>query len=215
MKKLLLASLLAAGSALPAQAATITFTQGSYALPSYTTATVFQSFETAPIGQYTPGANESVSGEVEVRRGTVPGEFVDPDTNPNNQYLAVQNGTYGVNFGAPVQFFSFILGSLDAYNQLVLNYADGTSQTLLGRQIIGDTGVGPFNSSTAGRVSYDFGGGTGLSSVSFTSGQPAFEIDALATAVPEASTWAMMLVGLGAVGGMARRRRRVRVSYAA
>ncbi len=34
------------------------------------------------------------------------------------------------------------------------------------------------------------------------------------TAVPEAATWAMMLVGLGVVGAVARRRQNVRVAYA-
>ncbi len=40
---------------------------------------------------------------------------------------------------------------------------------------------------------------------------------AVAAAVPEPATWAMMFLGLGAIGGMMRRRRRVtrRVSYAA
>ncbi len=34
------------------------------------------------------------------------------------------------------------------------------------------------------------------------------------TAVPEAATWAMMLVGLGLVGAVARRRQQVRIAYA-
>ncbi len=33
------------------------------------------------------------------------------------------------------------------------------------------------------------------------------------TAVPEAATWAMMLVGLGVIGAVARRRQNVRVAY--
>ena len=215
MKKLLLATLLATGAALPAQAATIVFTNGVYTLPSYTTATIFQSFDTAATGQYTPRPNEASSGDVEIFQGTVPGQAVDTDSNPNNRFLAVKGGSYTVNFAAPVQFFSFVLGSLDSYNSLVLSFANGTSQTYSGRQIIGDADVGPLNSATSGRVSYDFGHDSGLTSALFSSGQPAFEIDDLAAAVPEASTWAMMLVGLGAVGGTLRRRRKVRVAFAA
>lgn len=51
-----------------------------------------------------------------------------------------------------------------------------------------------------------------------SNGLAAFEIDnfVVGTAVPEAATWAMMMVGLGVVGGAMRRRKaKVAVSYAA
>ena len=199
-----------AGAPVQASTPTITIINGVYTLPAFTTASVFQSFETAPVNDaYVPRPTEAVTGDVVVRQNTIPGETVDPDSSSSNRYLSIEGGSYSVALGTPVQFFSFILGSLDSYNALTLNFADGTSTVFSGRQIIGDTTVGPFNSGTSGRVSYDLGGQAGITSATFTSSQSAFEIDALASAVPEPATWAMMMAGFGLIGGAARRRRRV------
>ena len=56
-----------------------------------------------------------------------------------------------------------------------------------------------------------------FSSLRLTSGTNAFEIDNVAvnSAVPEPATWAMMLLGFGAVGFSARRRRSMVFAQAA
>lgn len=184
------------------------FTQGDTTLPGYANASVFQNFASDPTGvPYAPLPNETVSGDVQVMQGTVPGISVQPTASSSNYYLDIVNGSYGVTLAQPSQFFSFVFGSLDNYNTLTLDFADGSTETLSGTQIIGQTGTGPFNSPYYGRVSYDVGGGSSITGATFSSTQAAFEIDSLASAVPEASTWAMMMVGVGAVGASLRRRK--------
>ena len=241
MNKYLLPLLAASTAAMPALAApTITFNQTSTGVTG-STAGVFENFET-PANAATAGTpfvsatqtataggtsittvTETGSGATtRVFPGTVPGTAVSP-LSTGNQFLAVEaGGTFTVTFAAPVQFFSFVIGSIDTYNNLKLVLSDGTTvggvNGLSGAAIV-NTPISfnaNGNSSTAGRVSYDFGGGAGLKSAIFTSTQDAFEIDDLAAAVPEAATWAMMMVGLGVVGGAMRRRQtKVAVRFAA
>ncbi|RYF10870.1 MAG: PEP-CTERM sorting domain-containing protein [Oxalobacteraceae bacterium] len=191
------------------------FTNGNFAIPSYTTATVFQNFSGLPDNTaYTPRSNETVGGDVRTMQGSIPGIGVQPTTNDDNTYLDIVRGAYTVSLSTPAQYFSFVLGSLDSYNQLTLVFANGSSTIFTGREIIGETSPGAFNSNTAGRVSFDVGGGAGISTAIFTSSQAAFEIDSLASAVPEPATWAMMMVGLGVIGGSLRRRPKVTTSFA-
>lgn len=229
MRKYLLTGLLALAPATAhaATTPTIVFTPGVFSIPSYTTASVFESFENggATNTQFTPpsqsdprvaarGFSESVSGDVAIFQGTIPGEAVNPDAT-GDKYLAIQNGSFTVNLGAGVSFFSFVLGSLDNYNTLRLNFADGDFRTFSGTQIIGALGTGPFNSMVNGRVSYDTGTGSQITSAVFSSTQQAFEIDDIAAAVPEPATWAMMILGFGLIGSQLRsRKRQVKVSFA-
>lgn len=230
MRKYLLTGLVALGAASGAQAATtptIIFTPGVFTIPAFTTATVFEAFENggAANTQFNPatqadsrvaarGFTESVSGDVPVFQGTLLGESVNPDGG-GDKYLAVQNGTFTVGLGSGVSFFSFIFGSLDSYNSVRLNFADGDFRVFNGTQIIGASGVGPLNSGTAGRVSYDTGTGSQITSVVFGSSSAAFEIDEIAAAIPEPATWAMMIFGFGMVGSTLRNRKsRTKVSFA-
>ena len=236
MKRLLIAgaTVAAAAAAVPAQAApVIFFTPGVYnfsAVPYTTSNSVFESFEApaqtvgnAPVFN----ANESGTGTLRVQSGNIPNTTADPD--PANvggtQYLAIgaNNGTtstFTYAFTTPVQFLSFILGSLDTYNSLTLNFVGGGSQTYLGGQIIGAATPGAIpgvngngNSTVGGRVSYDAQGGASIASATFGSTFAAFEIDALASAVPEPGSWALMIFGVGMAGASLRTRRR-KVTFA-
>ena len=236
MRKYLVAGLVALASAGAAQAAptpSIFFTPGNTDMPGFTSATIFESFAGGGGGgaAYTPaqqdarvgqrGFSETVSGSnVETFTGFVPGEASGTGVGAADNYLAVgPGGTFGVNFGTAtsgVNFFSFILGSLDSYNSLRLFFTDGTNQLFTGQQIVGvpvafnQNG----NSAVSGRVSYNLGTGSQITRAEFTSTQQAFEIDDLAAAVPEPATWALMLMGFGAVGYSMRRRSKVRFAYA-
>ncbi len=209
MRKALLAGALAIMTAAPAYAApVISFTNGVFSLPPGAGA-IFQNFESSPGGgvQYTPAPGEVTTGEVRVFTNTVPGTTVDPDSNPNNKYLSIENGSYSILFGTPTSVLSFIIGTVDAYNQLTLTLADSTVLNYSGRQILGDTVIGPLNSNTSGRVTYNFGSGPALVSATFSSSQAALELDDVAS-VPEPMTWAMLIGGFGLIGTQLRSRRR-------
>lgn len=221
-----------AAAASPAYAApvpSITFAQGVYGLPSYaSTATIFETFENATSGgtQYsptTPGQRsstlygESTAGGFQgVFNGTVPGQAVNPDSDLN-KFLSIQSGTYTVNFGSVgVQFFSFVFGSLDVYNSLRINFTDGDSKLLTGKEIIGGTNPADGKNYTdTGRVSFNANAGPSISSVTFGSTDRSFEIDDLAAAAPEPATWALMILGFGLIGTQLRSRRRsTKLSFA-
>jgi hypothetical protein len=197
----------AAVSAAPAQAITINFSQGTYAVPSYITPasrTTIQNFESSPVGSFVGATNSTVT------QTTIPGVFVDPDPTSNGKYLAVgAGGSYTAALGG-AQVFSYILGSIDTYNSVLLTFASGSSLLLTGQQIVGQSVAfdANGNSSVAGRVTYDLGGTDAFVSATFTSTKAAFEIDDLVTAAPEPATWGMMILGFGLAGAQLRSRRR-------
>lgn len=215
MKKLVIAGALALGLwAGSAQAATfsVNFNGGSGTLPLGST--VFQSFDAIPAG--------TMIGPNAYSSNTTTGLTARPAYGSTGNYGAVLNGgSYTVAFG-PTNLFSFVLGSLDAFNSLTLNFADGTSQLLTGGNIINDMTFDAGNRTSAetnGTVSYQVTSGALLTGATFrSSGGNSFEFDNLATggvgAVPEPAAWAMMIVGFGLVGGALRRRTKTTVRYA-
>jgi hypothetical protein len=124
-----------------------------------------------------------------------------------------------------IENISFIWGSTDTYNTLDVMARDGT--TVLASFTGNDAALtfpngdqsDPFTNPWAtlhisGADQYDIGG------LRLTSTQNAFEVDNFAiNGVPEPTTWAMMLLGFGAIGFAMRRRKdtralgRIRLSY--
>lgn len=196
-----LALALSASSALAAP--TITYNPGSGTqVPGTTIIEDFEGFATgASIGSNAFALN------------TTSGIGAIPAFGSTGNYGSVLGGgTYSLGF-APSSVFSFVLGSLDSYNSLTLYFADTTSLTYSGSAIVGGLPPADGNQSAAatnGMVSYDVAGGSPIVGALFASSTNSFEFDNLATApVPEPSTWAMMLLGFGAVGAAVRRRRAV------
>ena len=120
-----------------------------------------------------------------------------------------------VTIGNDIDNFSFIWGSVDLYNILTL-------QTLGGTYIFDGAAIaalipgfadGNQTSPTSNPIVTFFLSGDDRQAVSFNmdSDTNAFEIDSIAVnaAVPEPGTWAMMLLGFGAIGVSIRRRRKV------
>lgn len=104
---------------------------------------------------------------------------------------------------------SFDAGSLDPYNFINLDFANGTSQAFGGP-------FGPFTPADSSRLIFTAAGAK-ITGFTLGSGDNSFEFDNLALGgVPEPSTWALMIVGFGAVGGAMRRRVKVQanVSFA-
>lgn len=193
-------------SAAPAQALSVQFNGGSSSLQG---TTIFEDFNSAPLGAYGGGNG--------VFAGSVGGIAARPAFDSTGNFLAVQNGqTSSVTLGIPnVQVLSFVIGSLDGFNEVVLNFLTGPSRTLTGLEVITgnplDSGLpgngNQFSTATNGRVFYDTQGLDSIVSFSLISRGTAFEIDNISTAVPEPATWGMMILAAGMAGTALRRRR--------
>lgn len=122
-------------------------------------------------------------------------------------------------FTQPVNLFGFLLGSPDAYNQLTITSTTGSyvfSPSMLGLPTNGDQTVSRyvnFGTTSAGEriLSATFNNVPAIDAfetANFSAG--------IAAAVPEPAAWAMMILGVGAIGfAMRRQKVAMRVSYAA
>jgi hypothetical protein len=115
---------------------------------------------------------------------------------------------------AVLNSISFIWGSVDSYNTLQLLDGTGPGATVLysftGNDVFNPANGDQSNPSTNPLVTLLLTGGdqTAVRALRLSSTQNAFEIDNVAiNAVPEPSTWALMLLGFGAVGFSMRRGR--------
>lgn len=123
-------------------------------------------------------------------------------------------GTIDLSSFADIFNISFIWGSVDSYN--TLTFVDGLGNALAGGTFVGNDIFNPANGdqtdpNTNPLVTFTFTGADvgAVAGIFLTSnGTNAFETDNYAiNAVPEASTWAMMLLGFGAIGFAMRRRK--------
>lgn len=216
MRKIsIIAATVLAAITLPAQAAlSISFEAGGNTLPAGTT--IINNFNAPAVGTVV-GPNAVIHGTTSDGTGALPA-FGD-----GTQFLSVLGGgSWTTSFG-PTSVFSFVLGSLDTYNSVLLSFVGGGSQLFEGAQIKGAATPTPLTNSgdqvipaTNGRVTYTVGGGDPLiSGVTFLSTGNSMEVDDLAvSAVPEPATWGLMLMGFAAVGRSMRARRRANVGLA-
>lgn len=199
----------------------IIWNQGSVNLPAYTTAIVLEDFSTPDVPNDTAFVGQTTALFTDY--ADVPGPhkprtsvFETPLDGMVGQYLGVVNGAdYTIellNGGA--QFFSFVFNGLSQNDKLTLYFGDGTSQTIIGHDILtGAQVIGGSNSDFPlipdwGRVSYDMYGGPSIVKAVFSSGSGFWYIDSIAFAAPEPGTWAMMILGFGLAGSSIRWRRR-------
>lgn len=192
-----LAVMASAASAAP----TVSFAAGSGATAAGTA--VFQNFES-----YEPGT--SIGANTNVYNTSVGGIAARPAYGSTGNFAAVLGGgSYTLNFAA-TNVFSFVLGSLDTYNSLKLLFSDNSSLTYQGGQIINDLSFPSGNQisgETNGVVTFNANGGPKIVGATFQSTGNSFEFDNLARGgVPEPATWALMILGFGAIGGALRRR---------
>jgi len=223
-------ALAVATSAYAAPAPKIIYSPQNTALPGYTTATIVEPFDTSTPATngtaYTPKSDNGVYSEsVKIQgRNQRVSIYTDPLSGMDGQYIGITNGaSYTINFDQGVQFFSFAFNNLGTNDKLTLTFADGTSTTLKGNDILILTGgaiIGdknnalPTGSADWGRVSYDFQGKSQLVSATFSSGSDTWFIDSIAFAAPEPGAWAMMIAGFGLAGWQLRSRRRKKKSFA-
>ncbi len=140
--------------------------------------------------------------------GAQPDETVNTPLVP---YLDVEaNGTANIDFAAlaswPVHAFEFDWGSVDTFNHLAIHIS-GMPDFLITPPNPGD------GSWTSGNTNGEFvvwgTAGEVFTGMTLTTTEDSFEIDNLAVAVPEPASWAMMILGFGAIGFAMRRRSRM------
>lgn len=137
-----------------------------------------------------------------------PGWAAQPAGSTGN-YLSVgpsgsQPASQTLSFAAGASYFGLLWGSPDDYNTLTLTTNLG-SYSYTGA-LISNPANG--NRLVSGYANFSAGPGEVIQSVLWQSGSNAFETDNHAVvAVPEPETYALMLAGLAAVAGVARRRR--------
>lgn len=112
-------------------------------------------------------------------------------------------------FASPVQYFSFLLGSPDTYNAVLINSTTNgvnSTETLTPADLEVTPPDG--NQSFAEYVNFYTTGDTTIDAIRFNSSSDAFEVSNFSvSAVPEPSTWAMMILGFVGLGFMAYRRK--------
>jgi hypothetical protein len=161
---------------------------------------------TDPPGGYIVSSSPFISdgylftGKGGVVNGSTPVTFMAPAGDTTNYLATTDNkgsGSESVSFGSTQSKFGLYWGSVDSYNTLTF---------LLGGKV-----VGKFTGSDVAS-SFDKYGNSGVSDyvnfagkfdeVTFSATEAAFEVDnlAIAGAVPEPATWALMLAGFAGLG---------------
>ncbi len=180
-------------------------------------------FESAPLGSFTnltiaPGVTISgtdLNGQPQTIRNTTdfpPAPTLDGynTTSGGSTFVEVIGGTLTFNFATPVYAFgAYFSGIQTAFFPDVVTFSDGTAQSIL------IPGTGTNNSVGALSFVGFTDAGKAITSITLNAGSASLGADAIGVddvrfavaAVPETATWAMMIVGFGAVGAGLRRRR--------
>jgi hypothetical protein len=170
-----------------------------------------------------PASAGFMSGNFAVVSGSA-STYAEPGLNYGQKYLVVpgsgNSGSATLNFvGSPWENWKFtslslIWGSVDPSNTVKIWTIGGNEPvvTITGPMI--GTASGNQSSLASNRlVNWTWNDPVGISKIDFGSGQIAFEAGdlwaerSMTAAVPEPTTWAMLIVGFGAAGAAMRRRR--------
>jgi len=209
------AALLVTGAA---HATIVTSISGSTLSPNFKGAVIgstyitFEDVAAGTGGAFTSGI-ASFSGDGFVESGTVVNKFAMPAGDTTN-YLATGFIKKGLNvetatFSTGYTKFGLYWGSIDAYNKIIFKNGGTTIFQLNGGSVPAAVDNGNQTSDLSNKyVNFDFQGKV-FDEVIFESARPSFEVDnlAVAGAIPELPTWAMMLAGFGLVGLQIRRRK--------
>jgi hypothetical protein len=184
--------------------------QGAVVGSTYIT---FEDVAVGTSGAFTSGI-ASFSGNGAVEASTLPNHFAMP-AGDKTHFLATsidgKNGleTETATFAKSYTKFGLYWGSIDAYNTIVFKEGATTIFTLTGPGVPLAVAGGNQTSDLSNKfVNFDFEGKS-FNTVVFETTRPSFEVDnlAVAGAIPELPTWAMMLAGFGLVGLQIRRRK--------
>jgi hypothetical protein len=168
----------------------------------------------------------TATSEAAIVSGSPPGSLA--PLNDGTKYLTVPTSNSGsvaigtnpfeatLNIPYSVSSIGFYWGSPDSdgqfngYNSVSL-YSGGTSGTFLGTytggNLFSDLSLNPTGANGNSMYVQLWAGGVMFDTAVFGASAQAFEIDNIATTVPEPGEWAMMIAGLGVVSLIARRRK--------
>ena len=201
-KTVLLASLGAlAITAVPATAA-ITLTSEPGKAPYVGPAPTYD-FE-SPTPEFTGGTIKNTSDGTGAQPFGSTGSYA--SVNPN------MTGNLNLSSFGDIDWISFIWGSIDTYNTLeVLDAKGGVLASFTGTTVIAAANGDQSNPATNRLVKLTFteADRSNVNSLSFRTTSPAFEFDkvAISAAVPEPTTWMLMLMGMAGIGFSMRRKR--------
>lgn len=200
-----------------ASAAPVTFYSYGSGAPALPLVTDFSSDTAGSAPSYAP-TGYSWSGDAVVLdsssgAGAAPA-FSASTSDPGN-FLSVEAGqTETLNFAAGIKDVAIYVGSLDSYNNLNFTFT-GPNVNYSGTDLGAVSGADNGNQTAANTNGvFLFSFASPINSVTLSSSQNSFEIASISAAVPEPMTWAMMIVGLTAVGGVLRSRKKVAVKAA-
>jgi hypothetical protein len=148
-----------------------------------------------------------VFGAADTEKGTVPSQFAAPLGEGNTTYFAVEGGgTEKATFATPQTSLSIYWGSIDAGEGGNLNSLTIGAFTLTGADLValGANGGGS-QTDPAGNELVTITGLAPFTEVEFSSTGNSFEFSIVppgvgVVATPEASTWAMMMLGFAGLG---------------
>ncbi|MBJ6122466.1 PEP-CTERM sorting domain-containing protein [Sphingomonas sp. BT553] len=160
----------------------------------------------------------TTTGTAGIVSGDSTNNYAEPAFSDGTRYLAVQGGgTATLQSALSFESVSFFLGSIDTFNTVsLLNAAGNVIQSFTGSDFIVPANGNQDLPSTNRRVTLVVTPSEQrIAGVRFSSGVNALEVDNVVFAVPEPTTWALMLLGFGMVGAATRyRRRKIAVAFA-
>jgi len=170
--------------------------------------TVFTATGGGTTATYKDGSIYTVSsGGITAQPPGSTGGFWSIGTSPDTQ-----DGPGQVSFSTAVQYYGFLWGSPDTYNNVKFSVLNTLTNATSFVTVNGAASPLPGNGNQAFSAYLNFFAGANekITGVTFLSGSNAFETDNHSfsvTAVPEPETYAMMLAGLGLMGAVVRRRK--------
>ncbi len=206
--KFLVAASLVAAAASPASAAKLIAVDGSAASFAAPAGTVIDFNSGVPAGFTASYTNAGI------RAATVDGSYAAPAFNDVSPFLAVNLGGSATlqSVNAAYESLSFFIGSIDDFNSVeLLSTTGAVIGTFTGEDFAANPNGNQTLATTNRRITITREATDALiGGVRFLSSGNALEVDNVVFAVPEPSTWALMLLGFGMVGTATRYRRRSR-----
>lgn len=224
MRSVYLGAMIAAAAGASAAGASVTISATPYDLPAPTGLGTVVDFDHALPAGFTLTGEGYLIQSGDNSQGAAPAAGPTDATDDHSAYLSVYGGWAKLMGDTSFHSVSFFWGSMDSYNSFDLLDAQGNVfQTILSTDVPAGSNGDQLGSWTNQRVTIT--STDAIYGVQLRSTTPAFEADNFFFSghdgdnqihtgdVPEPASWAMMLVGFGAVGGAVRSQRR-KVSFA-